>query len=147
MNRSRRDGFTLTELAICLSLLALLVPLMYSYALGIEDRIAVGMWHLRTADQVRTVSESLHIDQQNSTMQADAVQFQHRGCTIDYQLEDGVLVRADSCGSSQALARGITEMSRLPDRLELRFTHTVRASRAQHTQIVIPLEEACSADM
>lgn len=147
MNRSHRGGFTLTELAICLSLLTVLVPLMYTYALGIEDRFRVGMWHLKTADQVRTVSESLHTDQQTSGLLDGAVAFQHRDCTIDYRLEDGVIFRADSCGDTQALARGVTEMTRWPEGVELRFTQPIRATRAQHTKIFIPLEASCSADM
>ena len=147
MTRSRRDGFTLVELAICLSLLTILVPLMYSYALGIEDRFSLGMWHLRTADQVRTVSESLQRDQQAGTLQDGSVRFTHRGCTIDYRLTEDVLIREDSCGGSQALARGVTALNRLPDGVALRFTQALRAERAQHTQIIIPLEVACSVDM
>lgn len=147
MNRSRRAGFTLTELAICLSLLALLVPLMYSYALGIEDRFSVGMWHLETADQVRTVSESLRSDQQRGTLLDGAVRFKHSACTVDYRLVDDALTRADSCGDTHALARGVTEMTREDDGVTITFTRAIRSSRAQHTQIFIPLEAACSADM
>ena len=146
MRRPRREGFTLTELAICLSLLAILVPTMYAYALGIEDRFSVGMWHLETADQVRTVSESLHIDQQNGAL-LDDMQFLQGDCIISYRLEGDVLVRATSCGEDQALARGVSDLIRKPTGVELHFTRAIRASRAQHSQIFIPLEASCSADM
>ena len=140
MTRSRRSGFTLIELALCLTLLAILVPLMYAYALGIEDRFTIGTWHRQTADRVRTVADTLEVDGQTAQLMDDAVQFRHGNCTIDYRVEAGGLIRADSCGKTQTLARDVDALTREPGGVLLVFSHRLRTSRTQQTSIFIAVE-------
>lgn len=137
---AHRGGFTLVELAICLTLLAILVPMVYAYALGIDDRFDVGTWHLQTADQVHTVSESLHADGRTARLLDDAVQFRHDGCVIDYRIEGDALQRVDSCGDTQTLARGVTGISRQPAGVEVVFTRRLRQDRSQQSVIFIATE-------
>ena len=137
---THRGGFTLVELAVCLTLLAILVPMVYAYALGIDDRFDVGTWHLQTADQVHTVSEALHADGRVARLMDDAVQFRHHDCVIDYRVADDALQRVDSCGGTQTLARGVTGISRQPAGVEVVFTRHLRQGRSQRSAIFIATE-------
>lgn len=141
MSPRRRGGFTLTELAICLSLLAILVPMVYTYGIGVEDRLFIGTWHLQTADATRTIADRIQLDDRTGTMSADAVQFQRGDCTIDYAVTDGALSRTDSCGTAQVLARGITALSRESGGISVTFTRGLRVGRDQQTDIFIAAGE------
>ena len=136
-----RSGFTLIELAICLSILSILVPLVYGYALNIEDRSVIGHWHLRTADEVRTLAESIRADKQQGVPDAEAVSFSMGTCTVTYPLEEGVLSRVDSCGSRQVIATGVSEITRQPSGVRVVFAQALRADRAEQQAVFIAMEE------
>ena len=135
-----RRGFTLVELAVCMTLLAILAPLLYSYALGIEDRFAAGRWHLQAADQLHTVADRLQADARRGALMESAVQFRHEECVVDYRLEDNALVRASSCDGTQTLARGVTALARKANGAEVTFTHRLRQDRALSRSFFIVLE-------
>ncbi|MFT5680311.1 MAG: prepilin-type N-terminal cleavage/methylation domain-containing protein [Myxococcota bacterium] len=137
MTHRRRSGFTLTELAICLSLLAILVPMVYAYGLGVEDRILLGAWHLQTADATRTIADSIQLDDRAGAISADAPRFAQGDCTIDYAVADRALSRTDSCGSTQVLARDVVALSRQPGGISVVFSRGLRADRSEQTTIFI----------
>ena len=139
MPRSSRTGFTLVELAICLSLLAIITPLIYSYALGIEDRSVVGLWHLQTADSLHTVSESLQSDGRKGTLQPTGIAFKQGDCTVTYRAEDAALLRTDSCGITQTLAVGVSSLARESDGVSIGFTRHLRAGRDAEQTLFIPV--------
>ena len=137
---SSRRGFTLTELAICLSLLAILMPMIYTFGLQIEDRFRIGQWHLKNADTLRTVAEALQADQQGGVLAAEGVAFAFDDCEVRYTLDEGAIVRSDSCGVSLTLARGVAAMSREDGGVALLLEHRLRVGQAQQQTVFIPLE-------
>jgi hypothetical protein len=141
MTRARRGGFTLAELAICMSLMVVLVPLVYAFGLGIEDRLLLGTWNLQTADAVRTVADSIQLDDRTADLAPDAPRFQRGDCVIDYTVADGALTRSDSCGIAQVLARDVRSVSRQPGGIEVVFSRGLRADRSQQVQTFIAAEE------
>lgn len=135
-----RRAFTLVELAICLSLLIILTPMVYRYALDITDRLEVARWHLATADAARTVAEALQQDARRGPLASDAVQFAQDGCTVRYAVEERALVREDSCAGRQTLARGVEAVSREAGGVSLRFSLPLRVSRIQQQDVFVAVE-------
>lgn len=139
-----RRGFTLVELAFCLTVAAILVPLLYALARGMEDRASIGLWHLETADGVRSFADALRDDAQGGVI-ADGAGFEFlKGeCTFRYRVDGrSVLVRETDagCGGSQAIARSVDSVNRVPGGVEVVFARALRPGRAERSVIFLPLE-------
>jgi len=142
----RRQGFTLVELAICLTLLALLIPLVYAFARDMEDRTALGLSSLETADAVRTVSETLRQDARSArwTDPTGLTLRRADGCEVRYLVKDSVLMRksGEPCAGPHALARRVTSMERVTGGVEVVFSLPRRPGPTEGTQVKvrIPVE-------
>ena len=139
-----RRGFTLVELAICLSITTLLMPLIYRYAIAIEDRSVLGLWHLETADGVRTVAEEIRLDAgRSSTVEGTDLRFRTAACEVQYTLsESQVLVREATaeCGGTRALARDVEALTRTAGGVDITFARIMRADRTHRITVFIPVE-------
>jgi len=112
-----RRGFTLLELAIVLTLLAVLSPALFLLMRGIADDHARAAARLEDADAVRLVSETLRQDLRTGRLASAPAGLRLEGpgaCfPVDYRVVGAVLWREApaACGGAQALARhahGIT---------------------------------------
>ncbi len=140
----RRRGFTVTEMAICLSVLVVLVPVVYALATGLEEAHDVARWHMRCADELRTVAEELGHDARASLPVASAgVAFEVPGCQVRYRIsEERVLLReaGEACGGTRALARDVASLRRQAGGVELVFARRARPSLEHRSTVFIPLE-------
>ena len=130
-------GFTLVELAICLSIMTALIPALYALSLEMSDRTHLSSWHLETADAVRTVSEALRSDRLGGERLPTGLSFRSGDCTSSYTLAEGSLLRSDSCGGEQVLARGVSSLSAEPGGVEVTFRCVLRQNRFQEQVVFI----------
>jgi len=124
-----RRGFTLMELAICLSIAALLLPLLFLHGRNISESHERALFQSEATAALRTVSEELRRDAHGHRLAAQGpVRFEGHGCTIDYVVRDRVLSReaTDACGGRRALAREVVELERAPHGLVLRLSRPLR---------------------
>ncbi len=140
----RRRGFTAMELAICLTILIILVPLVYQLATIVEENHAIGLWQLQTAEELRTVAEELRLDQRQGTPEpGEAVAWARQGCTVHYRVDpQRVLLREapEACGGSRALATHVAGFRRLDEGVEIEFVNRLRPTIEQRERVFIPLE-------
>jgi len=145
MTHSRR-GFTLMELAICLTILAIVVPMLYAFGRNMEDRTALGLASLETADSTRTIAETLRLDARGARWtDATAVQLTRAsGCTVAYSVQDGVLTRnaTEGCEGPPALASRVESITRVPGGVEVVFRQARRPGPTEGTRVAvrIPVE-------
>ncbi len=114
-----KRGFTLVELTICLSIAAILVPVIYQLHSTLVERGELARWQLETADAVATVGEEL------------------RACGA-LELDDEVLYTAGSC-PRRALARGVSELTVLPSGVEVRFVRRLRPGVEHARPVFFPV--------
>ncbi len=140
----RRRGFTLVELAVCLSLLGLVTPLIYAFGRSVEDRLSIGLWHLDVADGVRDVADALREDARGGTAVAgQGVGFVRGDCAVVYQVDDAeVLVRRSSCGGELGLSRGVSAMVWTAGGVALTHTFRQRPGATLQTVFFIPVDGA-----
>lgn len=106
-----RRGFTLLELAIVLTLLAVVTPALFLLMRSIADDHARAAARLEDADAVRLVSETLRQDLRTGRLAAAPAGLRVEGpgaCfPVDYRVDGSVLLREApaACGGAQALAR------------------------------------------
>jgi prepilin-type N-terminal cleavage/methylation domain-containing protein len=124
-----RRGFTLVELAICLSISALLVPLVFVFVRSLDGHVSHGQWQLEVAQAVRTVSEQLERDQAST-------------CHAHYALRGTDLVRAAdaACGGEQVLATRVSRFERQPGGVQLDFVQVLSPERSREATFFVPLE-------
>lgn len=130
-------GFTLVELALCLSLVTILVPAVYIFSLGVSDRTHLASWHLETADAVRTISEVLRSDRLSRERLPEGISFRSGDCVSSYTVSEGALLRSDSCDGEQVLARGVSSLSAATGGVEVTFRCALRQSHGQEQVIFI----------
>lgn len=110
-----RRGFTMVELAIVLTLMAILVPLIFMlFNRGAADFQKANAT-LEAAEQLRDLSEELRLDARNGTLTATDVVFEGGACSpVTYRLVDSSVVReaSASCGGTRALVRHVREFVR-----------------------------------
>lgn len=139
-----RRGFTMVELAIVVTLLTILVPLIFMlFHLGAADFQKANAT-LDAADQVRDLSEELRLDARNGQLAATGLVFEGAGaCSpVTYRLVATSVVREApvACGGTRALVRNVTALERagslvtvriaqLPEDLPIAVVIPVGASR------------------
>ncbi|MDP2341092.1 MAG: type II secretion system protein [Deltaproteobacteria bacterium] len=120
----RRPAFTLIELAICLSIIGVMVPVIFTTWRQVEDAQAASTSRVTIARAARTLSEELRHDSHQRTFVDDAagVTLSRAGeCgVVRYQLKDRVVLRDDGC-SVRALARGVQKLERKGDLVTVTF--------------------------
>jgi len=139
-----RRAFTLAELAICLSVAALITPIVFHFGSALQDQHAIGLWHLQSADGVRTFAEELRLDAHRPGRLADdGVGWTDGSCEIRYRVTDArVLVRdapAD-CGGSRAIATDVQTVSHVPGGVEVTFLKRLRPDRETRATVFLPVE-------
>lgn len=140
-----RRGFTVVELAIVLSISIILIPLVYSGVHAIAETHALGLWHLHSAEQLRTVTEELRLDARaGAAVQGTPLTWRRGACLVSYRVDEhGVLSREadEACGGTRALATGVTALDPVEGGVELELTRILRPTRREHTRVFIPVEE------
>ncbi len=104
----RRRGFTLLELAICVSILGILIPATYAFVRTFEDQLYRASAVAESARSARAFSEELRRDLQSMQVQSgDRLVLQGACGTVEYAVADGVLVRKAlaACGGDHPIAR------------------------------------------
>lgn len=137
-------AFTAVELAICLSLAAAIVPIVYTFASHVEDQSALGHWRLDAADGVRTLSEELALDARRGTpLEGPDVGFVVDGCEVRYRVTEGsALVRDPGvpCGGPRGLARYVESLTWSTGGVDVVFARRMRAARVHRITVFVPVE-------
>ncbi|MCP4872969.1 MAG: type II secretion system protein [Proteobacteria bacterium] len=140
MNR----GFTLLELAIVLTIGTILVPLLFSFGLYMQEQRVLAEFELDVADAIPTLAEELRTDARAGTPStADGVGFSRPGCEVRYFVtEEAALVReaAGGCASSRGLSRRAESIAWTPGGVEVVLARVVRPERVERRTLFIPVE-------
>ncbi|MER2565517.1 MAG: type II secretion system protein [Myxococcaceae bacterium] len=119
-----RRGFTMVELAVVVTLLTILVPLIFMlFNRGAADYQKANAT-LEAAEQLRDLSEELRLDGRNGALSTAGVVFEGGACTpITYRLVETSVVREApaSCGGTRALVRHVREFVRTGSVLTVRI--------------------------
>lgn len=112
----RRRGFTMVELAIVITLLGILVPLIFMlFHVGAADFQKANAT-LEAADQLRDLSEELRLDLRTGTLAEAGLRIDGEGgCfPVTYRLAETTLVREApaACGGSRGLVRHVRTLER-----------------------------------
>lgn len=112
----KRRGFTMVELAIVVTLMAILVPLVFMlFNRGAADFQKANAT-LEAAEQLRDLSEELRLDARNGALAPTGVAFESAGaCSpVTYRLVDASVVREApaGCNGTRALVRHVREFVR-----------------------------------
>ena len=137
-----RRAFSLVELVIVLSILAVVVPLIWRLVSQGEDQRALALDHLETADEVRTVAAQVGLDTRAGERIGGPLAFRIDGCDVSYVVDATVLRRdAPTCGGSRALARGVESLTRVPSGVDVVFAFALRPNRIDRQTVFIPVPE------
>lgn len=119
-----RRGFTMVELAVVVTLLTILVPLIFMlFNRGAADYQRANAT-LEAAEQLRDLSEELRLDGRTGALSAAGVVFEGGACApITYRLVEASVVREApaSCGGTRALVRHAREFVRTGSVLTVRI--------------------------
>ncbi len=109
-----RRGFTILELAVVLSIISVLLPLVYALARDVDRSQQAALWQMQDAQAARTVTQELQRDLFTLTeiataRESDVLLLSGPCGEVRYQALDGVLVRGAeaACGGTRALARNV----------------------------------------
>ncbi|MBL8935205.1 MAG: type II secretion system protein [Archangium sp.] len=119
-----RRGFTMVELAIVLTLLAILVPLIFLFFNRGAADFQKANATLEAAEQLRDLSEELRLDARQGALSAAGLTFEGAACgPVSYRLLDTSVVREApaSCGGTRALVRHVREFVRTGPVLTVRI--------------------------
>jgi len=133
-------GFTAVELAICLTIATVLVPLIYVFAANLEDQAAVAEWQLDVAASARTVAEELRLDARSGVPTGDTVGFLSSACLVRYEVEGGALVRDATCGGRRGLASTVESIAWTSGGVQIGFARVLRPGRVVRQAIFFPVE-------
>jgi len=130
-----RRGFTLIELAICLSILALLVPVGFAMGRAFEQHAFQAAAQLEAASAMRSVSEELRRDLKTMGWPDEtSLKLQGAGLCprVEYKLTaDNTLIRegAEGCGPARTLAAHVRSIQRETGGLRVVFFKRVAVGR------------------
>jgi prepilin-type N-terminal cleavage/methylation domain-containing protein len=134
-----RRGFTLIEMAIVISILALLVPAIYVFHRDFEAQEQTALLSAEAARGMRSVSEELRRDLRTLRWSPDNAMVllgtEGTACRlVRYEVtEDGVLLRnaGSECGGPRPVARGVSAIGREGAAVEVTFSRRVRGPDAR----------------
>ena len=126
----RRRGFTVIELAICLTLMTILVPLVYGLMRNFENEIYRAAAEAESAQAMRAVSEEVRRDLQALELREGGAGMELVGAcgSVQYAVEGDVLFRRASaaCGGDRPVARRVQGLTREPRALVVTFGRPMR---------------------
>ena len=131
-----RRGFTLIELSVVVSILALVVPLIFVLQRDLEAQHQGTLQAVEAARGMRSLSEELRRDLRTMRWKESAglalvARTGSGGCQgVAYSVnEESVLIReaAGGCGGNRAVARGVKRIAREGRLVEVTFGRPVRA--------------------
>lgn len=140
MKRAR--GFTAIELAVCLSISAVLVPSVFVFARSLESTQRVAQWHLENADAVQRIDEALQRDAARGAMEQGGLAW-GGACPVRYVVTGAFALErqaGEACGGTQVLAAGVRSMTRVPGGVALSFGLALREDLLQQTEVFFALE-------
>lgn len=139
-----RRGFTMVELAVVVTLISILVPLIFMvFHVGAADFQQANAT-LDAAHQARDLSEELRLDGRSGRVSATGLTFEGAGeCfPVSYRLVGSTIVRQapPACGGDRALVRHVRSLERtgrlvtvrvaqLPEDLPITLLVSIGASR------------------
>jgi hypothetical protein len=139
-----RRGFTVVELAIVVSLLALIVPALFVYARSLEEQHARGVFAVEVAEALRTVGEALRADLRGGAW-ADAQRVATTGsCAAEWAVTPSQALErraTEACGGRQALATHVAGLARVPAGVELTFELELRPGLVDRHVVLVPVGE------
>lgn len=142
-----RRGFTVVELAIVLSISALLVPLVFLTARSWDEHRAAGLRQVAVADEVRSLGEAVRADRRALKFAGKgSLTLQGKGpCSpVEYAVTDAqTLVRRApaACGGETALATHVTALAHAPGGLAVTFGFEVRPGTVVPTDVFIAVAD------
>lgn len=139
-----RRAFSLVELMIVLSCLAIATPVAWGLMAKLADNRALALDQLATAQELRTVADALQLDRRaGQRVAGEALSWQLGACTVRYRLDGTTLLRdaGPACGGTQTLATGVERFEVAPGGVHLTFARAVRPSRVQRTPVFLPVPE------
>lgn len=129
----KRRGFTAIELAIVVSISALLVPLVFLTARSWDVHRAAGLRHVAAAEEVMTVGEVLRADRRVKGK---------GGCgSITYAVTDQHTFVRRGCGEEAALATHVESAEHVEGGWALVFGFEARPGEVEHTNVFIPVAD------
>ncbi len=135
-------GFTLIELAIVLTIIGILAPLVWGFSTRIEDEATLSRWTMESADALQTVSEELRADlRAGAPIAGESVAVKQQGCTAAYTVVEGSLIRS-GCGTARGLARHVESFTPVPGGADLVFARRLRPDRIHRITVFVPLEDS-----
>ena len=140
MRRAR--GFTAVELAVVVSISAILVPLVFVFASQLETTARIAQWHLDNAAAVQRISEALRQDARSGPRAGDALAW-GGPCAVRYVVTEAFALErqaAASCGGKQVLATGVRSITPVSGGVELSFVLPLAENDARKTEVFFPVE-------
>ena len=143
----RRRGFTMVELAIVTSILALTIPGLYLFARTLEEPHAIGLWQLDVADSVRTASEELRADARTARLlPGDDLRLERRGpCSpVAYVVTPGRTLRREApagCEPPRTVATHVVSARRVSSGVELGFALQLRPDVEHRRVVFLPVRD------
>lgn len=145
--RRRRSAFTAVELAIVISISAVLVPAIYVLGRNVQSGFLESLATVRAADAARALSEELRHDR--ATMRWDDVATVALALAGDgacsrivYRLDGRTLVRegaAGDCGAPRAIAKDVVSVQRTAWGVELVLDASGLRPDARHVTMRIAI--------
>jgi len=109
----------------------------------VQDNHALGLWHLQTADELRSLTEELRLDAQSgAALEGEEVAWSRGDCTVRYRVDPRRVLRREApeaCGGSRGLATNVDQLRRVVGGVEIEFARRLRPTNEQHTTVFIPL--------
>lgn len=138
-------GFTLVELTIVTTLIAIVAPSIYLLERTFEADSYRALAALDATDGMRAFSEELRADLRTHRSQStkDGSLSLDGDCAIRYSVTEGVLVReqAAACGGRRALARHVDHVTHDGARVEVLFSTSVGKGAPENTRFLLALVE------
>jgi hypothetical protein len=136
----RRAGFTAVELAVCLSISAILVPSVFLFVRHLETTQRVARWHLETASAVQRLDEALQRDAQQGAIDPTAPLAWGGACPVQYAVNGDSALERHACGGTQVLATGVGEVKRVAGGVEVTFVLALREDLLRRSAVFLALE-------
>ena len=140
----RRRGFTIIELAIVISISAILVPAVYLFARTLEDQQAIGLRHLEVADQTRTLAEALGADRRGLHFSGPTslkLEGPSPCAPVEYSLTPARTVERRDCSGTTTLATQVQSLGHVAGGVAIAFGFEKRPGLVLRTELFIPVED------